>query len=363
MLDLQSELVQRLVFRLGGQFSSSEIASPFGTYSAEHHAAYERFLRGHYEWQTQERHRIHEGINRLIQATEMDPSLLSAQVDLANACVTQEFCGFLEPEVAARQIRQIEGSIREVRSHTEELLPTLGWVSFHFDRDLPAALEMFSVSAHLPHDSWITRLRVMFALSRHRFDEAFEWLQSALALDPFAPWLHARLAWAHHLAGHSAQSVAQIEKTLSMFPDHEAGLFYGAVILGFNGPSQRALELAQDLVRRTPHLDIANAIHAYALARAGLSEEARDILERLQWLTRERFVLRSFASAAYAALGDVEEAMAELRAADEARCPWFFQLLADPRLAPLHDHPEFEAMRGILERMESLADDRVEYSS
>jgi DNA-binding winged helix-turn-helix (wHTH) protein/tetratricopeptide (TPR) repeat protein len=360
ILDLQSEFVQRLVSRLGGEFSSAAIASAFGAYGAGHHDAYERFLRGHYEWQSHERHRIQEGMQHLIQATELDPSLVSAQVDLANACVTQEFYGFMSPDVAAKRIRHIEES---VASHAQELLPTLGWVSFHLDRDLRTALEMFSISAHLPHDPWITRLRVMFALSRHLFDEAFEWLESALAIDPFAPWLHARLAWAHHLAGQPAQSVAQIEKTLSLFPDHEAGLFYGALILGFNGPAQRASELAQDLVRRTPYLDIANAMHAYALARAGRNEEARDILERLQWLSRERFVLRSFTSAAYAALGDLEGAMAELRAADEARCPWFFQMLADPRLAPLHGHPEFEAMRGVVEQMESSADDRVEQSS
>ena len=363
IIDLQSELVQRLAFRLGGEFSGSANGSAFGSYGAGRHDAYERFLRGHYEWQSHERHHIQEGMQHLVQATELDPSLVSAQVDLANACVTQEFYGFMSPDVAAKRIRSIEESIPDVAGNALELLPTLGWVRFHVDRDLPTALEMFSLSAHLPHDPFITRLRVMFALSRHRFDEAFEWLESALAIDPYAPWLHARLAWAYHMAGQPAQSLAQIEKTLSVFPDHEAGLFYGAVILGFNGQAQRAAELAQDLARRAPHLDIANAMHAYALARAGRNEEARDILERLQWLSRERFVLRSFTSAAYAALGDLEEAMAELRAADEARCPWFFQMLADPRLAPLQSHPEFEAMRGTLERMESSANDRAEYSS
>jgi DNA-binding winged helix-turn-helix (wHTH) protein/tetratricopeptide (TPR) repeat protein len=362
--DLQSELVQRLVFRLGGEFSSSSIASAFAPQGkGRRHDAYEKFLRGHHEWQSHERHRIQEGMHYLEQATDMDPLLAPAQIDLANACVTQEFYGFMSPDVTGKQIRHIEESIPDVSNNAPELLPTLGWISFHIDRDLAAALEMFSLSAHLPHDPWITRLRVMFALSRHRFDEAFEWLQSALVIDPFAPWLHARLAWAHHLAGQPAQSVAQIEKTLSLFPDHEAGLFYGAVILGFNGPAQRAAKLAQDLERRTPYLDIATAIHAYTLVRLGQSEEVRDMLERLQWLSRERFVLRSFTPAVYAALGDLDGAIAELRAADDSHCPWFFQILADPRLAPLHGHPEFEKMRGTLGQMEVAAPDHMEYSS
>lgn len=360
--ELQSELVQRLVFRLGGEFSKSAGASAFGSQGSRRPDAYVKFLHGHYEWQSEERHGMQEGMQRLIQATELDPSLVSAQIDLANVCATQEFYGFMSPEVAAKQIRHIEESIPDVADHAPELLPILGWVSFHVDRDLPAALEMFSLSAHLPHDPWITRARVMFALSRYRFKEAFDWLQSALAVDPFAPWLNARLAWTHHLAGKSEQSLAQIEKTLALFPDHEAARFYGTVILGFNGQRMRAVELAQSLERKTPYLDIATAVHAYALARAGQASEARDLLERLQWLTRERFVLRSFTSAAYAVLGDRDGAIAELRAADEARCPWFFQTLADPRLEPLHGDPEFERMRGLVEQMESEVD-HMQYSS
>lgn len=79
------------------------------------------------------------------------------------------------------------------------------------------------------------------------------------------------------------------------------------------------------------------------------------MLERLQWLSRERFLLKAFLPAAYLELGDVESALAELRAADESRCPWFFQMLADPRLKQLHGHPDFELMRSALAQMEAEA--------
>jgi hypothetical protein len=66
--------------------------------------------------------------------------------------------------------------------------------------------------------------------------------------------------------------------------------------------------------------------------------------------------MNTFASAAYVALGEPEAAIAELRAADERRCPWFFQMLADPRLKPLKDRPEFQSMLGILAGMEADAE-------
>jgi predicted Zn-dependent protease len=240
------------------------------------------------------------------------------------------------------------------------MLPTLGWVSFHIDRDLPTALELFSLSAHLPHDPWTTRLRVMFALSRHRWDEAFEWLRSALILDPYAPWLHGMLAWTYHLSGQPKKSVEQVEKNLSLFPEHESSLLYGAIILAFNGHAAKAAKIADELERHTPYFDIATAVHAYAMARDGRVEEARETLERLQWLSRERFVLSSFTAAAYAAVGDVEGAISELVTADNARCPWFFQTLADPRLESLRAKPEFDEMRAALVEMENAAAESLE---
>jgi hypothetical protein len=112
-----------------------------------------------------------------------------------------------------------------------------------------------------------------------------------------------------------------------------------------------------------PYFDLATAVHAYALACAGQDAEARAILERLQWLGRERFLLRAFSPAAYVALGEPDAALAELRTSNENRCPWFFQMLADPRLKPLEGRPEFEQLKAIAALMEGEADRQAEAAS
>jgi hypothetical protein len=131
---------------------------------------------------------------------------------------------------------------------------------------------------------------------------------------------------------------------------------YGAIILPFNGDAETGVRLAADLVARQPYLDLVSALHAYALACVGRVDEARDLLERLEWLSRERFVMRSFTPAVYTVLGDFDAAISELRTSADARCLWFFQMLADPRLKPLHGRPEFEEMRAILPRIEATAE-------
>ncbi len=321
--------------------------------------AKELFLRGHHGWQTLERHRMQDGLQQLIRATELDPSLIAAKVDLAHLCVTQAFYGYMAPAVAADLVRRTAGSIPDLPGQAAAILPALACVNFHFDRNLAAALRAYEQSAHLPHDPWITRERTIFTLSRHRFQEAIGQLRAALELDPFSPWLKNRLAWAYHLNGQAEESVAEIERALILFPGHQGTALHASLILAFNGDAERAVPMAQELVRRQPYFDLANAVEAYALACAGRTADAKAILERLQWLGRERYVLRSFTPAVYVALGDLDAALAELRMADEARCPWFFHTLADPRLKPLHGHPEFEQFRSILEGMEQATGEKA----
>ncbi len=179
--------------------SISAAAEPEQESGIEQREAYEIFQRARHEWQTFERHRMQDGLQHLLRATELDPSLIGARVDLANLSVTQSLYGFMSPAVAADIVRRTAESIPDL-SRAEAILPALGWVRFHVDRNLTAALWAFSLSAHLPHDPWITRVRSMFVLSRHRFGEAIDLLRAAILLDPYSPWLQARLAWALHLA-------------------------------------------------------------------------------------------------------------------------------------------------------------------
>jgi DNA-binding winged helix-turn-helix (wHTH) protein/tetratricopeptide (TPR) repeat protein len=378
---LESELVQRLAWRLGIRVPLDAASAMRGDGDASIHPsvplsskqkgisisasaapddeaadprrreAYDFYLRGRHEWQTLHRHRMQDGLQQLLRAIEVDPKLVSAKVDLVHLCVTQTFFGFMSAAVAAGHIHHTVKSIPDLSRQAEGILPALGWVHFHYDRDLAAAQSAFSRCTHIPHGSWTTRIRSMFLLSQGRFQEAVAMLQAAIQLDPYAPWLQSRLAWALHLDGQASESLRQIQVTLSLFPEHEFTNLYAALILAYNGEVEYAQTIAKDLVQRVPFFDPAIAAHAYALACAGHTVEARSNLERLQWLSRERFLMRSFTPAVHVALGDFDAATSELHAADESRCPWFFQMLVDPRLKALEGNPEFERMRLILPQM------------
>ena len=352
------------VGRRGGRgFSISASASGASSRGAYNHEAYEVFLYGRHEWQTMERHRMQDGLQKLTRAAELDPTLIAAKVELANLCVTQAFYGYMAPATSANLVNGTVDTIPDLPQTAPAMLPAMGWINFHFNRNLAGALWAFSASEGLPHDPWTTRVRAMFALSRRRFPEAISLLKTALEIDPYSPWLSSRLALAYHLDGQSERSIEQVKQAISLFPGHEGTNLYGTIILAYNGETEKAVELAADLARRLPYLDMATSVHAYALACAGRVGEARALLERLDWMSRERFVMRTMNAPALLVLGDPEAALAELQRAADTRCPWFFQTLADPRMRALHEHPEFVKLEAILPGLEAAAAEILEKSN
>jgi DNA-binding winged helix-turn-helix (wHTH) protein/tetratricopeptide (TPR) repeat protein len=362
IVELVSKFVYRIAHRLqGGAINISAVAETAAENETTPHRreAYVLYLRARYEWKTFERHRMQDGMARLLRAIELDPELLDARVELSHLCIMQAILGSLSPQLAAAMIRRATQGISDLHlaGRAEALVAALGWVSFFIDRNLPEALRAFDRSAQMPHDLWITPVRSGFALSRLRFNEAIDLLHEAIHRDPYVPWLHAKLAWSLHLAGEAEASVEQIRKAMEQFPEHDRIKLYAAEILSYNGEAASVLEMTKAVAARMAQYDFAAATYAYVLACAGRADEAHSILERLQWFSRERYVLNTFNTAVYVTLGENDAAINELRIANDNRCPWFFQLLADPRLKPLYGHPEFEAMRKILPAMEATVEE------
>ena len=355
--DLAGELAARLTSRLCRDISmQAEAATAVRREATKaQREASDLYLRAHHEWPNMERYRMQDAMARLLRATELDASLTAARVDLAQLTVLQCIHGYLSPRISAATVRRAAEGIPDLNEQADGLLPALGWIEFHFDRDARSALRLMACAEELPYDPSNVRVSAWLLSSRHLFGEAIELLSATIQADPYSPWLQAARAWLLHLAGEREASVAQIEKAIDLSSDYDNTLFFGAMILGYNEETARALEVATTLASRSSHYDLATSAQAYVLACAGRRDESHSLLERLQWLSRERFVLNTLNAATHVVLGENDAAIEELRKANETRCPWFFQILADPRLKPIENLPEFAALKSVWAAMEAEA--------
>jgi hypothetical protein len=94
----------------------------------------------------------------------------------------------------------------------------------------------------------------------------------------------------------------------------------------------------------------ANALLALAHARAGHSQQARDILLAMRDATLGPLPPRATLAAALAALGDIDSAIAVLTAAVNQRDPALLFFSRAPRFDPLRKDPRAVTLLGQLER-------------
>jgi DNA-binding winged helix-turn-helix (wHTH) protein/tetratricopeptide (TPR) repeat protein len=349
---IEQRLFERISCRLGGQLPVSISASASETRD-QSSSTHEALLLARHDGRSRDPLRMSSAVDLLLKACGVPGWDPTAREQIVKITLSQCLYGYISPAVAAEQVRRASDAHPQLDQSSAALLPVLGWILFHVEHNLGFALHMIQDTDVAGPGTWPTTLRVMLALSRHRFGEARALLEETLRDDSWSPTFNVLLAWTHHLSGTSAESLDLAQRCLDLFPHDERAELCAALILAFNSHPERAASLAHAVARRLPSLDVAAAIEAYALARFGKTDEAGALLERLQWTGHERYMQSSFTAAAFAAMGDEDAAIAELRTAEKARCPWFFQTLADPRLNSLHHHPEFKRMQAILQTMEA----------
>jgi tetratricopeptide (TPR) repeat protein len=264
--------------------------------------------------------------------------------------------GYMRADLAAELARRQAEIVQSHSLNSPSVNQALGWIHFHHDRDFAAASTAFARPQPVGYSPWSTLYRLRFALAQGRFAEAFSLLHEALESDPYSPVMHGRLTWALHLSGDMSAALEQAKRSLALFPDRPSATFFSAIVFAAAGNTNgqasssyaaQATEVATRLVQSSPSLDPGVATLAYAQARQGRTTEARALLDRQQWLSRERFVMSSFQAPALVELGEFDAAIEALTIADEQHCPWLFELLSDPRLKPLHGEPVFERLRNL----------------
>jgi len=143
-----------------------------------------------------------------------------------------------------------------------------------------------------------------------RYDDARQAVEACIALDPHLALAHVTAGWTYLLTGKPEQGIASIRHGLALAPD---STLYRA-------------QLAQ------------------ALARVGQTEEAREILSRLEVLSTQRYVSPYHMAYVYTGLGEFDRAMDFLEKAYEVRSGGIFGVKGSFLFASLREEPRFKAL-------------------
>jgi TolB-like protein len=228
----------------------------------EDRQAHEAYLKGNHFLNLFTVEGLQKATDYFAEAVSIDPGYAPAYAGLSRSYQLRgEWFGDLKPveafplaEEAAEEALSRDSTLGEV--HT-----TLGHIRSVYDYDWSGAEAELKRGVELsPNSSWAYMWYANFLRAMWRSDEALEYAERAVELDPLSPLYVAELAIIYGEVGQPEQAREKIEEALELDPNHPVALFVSAVLYAFNGMLVEAIregEKARPVTAnaQTPALD------------------------------------------------------------------------------------------------------------
>jgi tetratricopeptide (TPR) repeat protein len=177
-----------------------------------------------------------------------------------------------------------------------------------------------------------------------RHDEAAAAMRRARSLDPLYAMSHATSSQIAFQARDYAAALEHARQAIVIDPEFWIGHIMAGQAYEQLGRSDPAVEAFMDAARFSGGNTKAMSFRAHLLAKQGRLNEARELVNTLKALSRERYVPPYAIALVRAGLGEADAAFAELARAHEVRDIHLIFLTVDPRWDPYRADPRFAAL-------------------
>ena len=316
VLNIQREIAEKITHSLSIQLLPAQTsASAISPVNLE---SYDKYLLGLHELGEDTRESVNKAIHYFQEGIAKDPKDARLYVALAeayNASTTY----YSSPAEVMPRAKEAAQSAVELDANLASAHVKLGYVRLFFDWDWSAAEREYrralEINPSLP-EAQLGYANYLGTVGR--FDEALSRVQQAYLYDPLAIESRKEALWIYYFSGRMPETVAQAQKTIEMEPS--AGTAYAILALAYAQMKQPAetVRAAEDTIRisNSPSL-IATA--ASALARAGQTGKAKQLLSDALEKAKKAYVCRFIVADAYADLGENEKALESMEEAFRQR--------------------------------------------
>jgi TolB-like protein/DNA-binding winged helix-turn-helix (wHTH) protein/tetratricopeptide (TPR) repeat protein len=357
MFVLEDKVVAEVESTLSAQPRTSGNTS--STPSSTDARAREDYMKGRFFWSKRTKDGFTTAIQFFQQAIERDPKYAEAYAGTADSYALLGFYGYLAPVESYPKAKQAALEALALNRDLPDPHVSLLIVATDYEWDWETAEKEFRAAVELnPNSAEAYQAHGYLLLALARSDAAEREVQKALELDPVSPAINVTLAWVHYLGHDYKRCLQQCRRTLELFPDFVVAIQVSAAALAQQGEWQEAEQEITRAARLSPDNPITSLVQAEVLAAGERSEgtaknrendngrrvQNRAQLEQILRKHQANISLAYYLAAAYASLGQKDEAFAALDQALAARSNWLIYLKLDPRFESLHDDARFAAL-------------------
>jgi serine/threonine protein kinase/Flp pilus assembly protein TadD len=308
--------------------------------------AYHLYLKGRFYWAKRTEEGLYKGIQYFRQAIELDPTYALAYAGVAEGYVPMAVYCHLAPKDACPKAMAAAHAALEIDPKLCEARTVVGATMSYYDWDLESAENELRQAVAL--DPKYPRARQALAENltmSGRFEEAVTEAKRALELDPLALSLNAHMAMTYYFARQYDKAIEHGSRTVDMDPNFFPGYFYLGLAYQIKEQFTEAAAALQQARVLSNNSTLMVASLGGAFAAWGKQEEARNILQELEQMGRQKYVSQVFVGAILTCLGEIDQAITCLENAYEDRCTWLPRCLAaDARLDRLRGESRFQRL-------------------
>jgi TolB-like protein len=311
----------------------------------EDHEAYDCYLRGRYFWYRRYERGMQRGLQYFQQAIEKDPGYALPHVGIADTFGLFGVFSFMPPHQAFSWAKAAAKKALEIDPELAEACVSLGYIAAWYDWDWPAAENHFMKAIQKKPDYAPAHLWYGLCLSlTGRFDESIREMRKACELEPLEPVNPTHVGWALHMARRFDESIGELHKVLESDPEFWPAYWYQSGNFSAKKMWAEAIATLKKFVELTAGSVIAFSTLGFTYGSAGMKDEAFKILERLDGLSKDRYVGSFSRAMVWLGLGEKNEALENLEKAYLERESLMACLKVWPVFDSLRSEPRFQAL-------------------
>jgi TolB-like protein/DNA-binding winged helix-turn-helix (wHTH) protein/tetratricopeptide (TPR) repeat protein len=344
MLGLQRELSTVIAQQIRSRLSPARLDA-LARRHTRNPDAYDLYLRGRYFGNQFTPATNKRAVEYFERATALDPNYSLAWSGIALAFGASPINSDVPPrQVAARAREAAEHAVR-ADPDLAEAQTSLGYVNFMLDWNWPVAEAALRRAIALDPNDVRAHVTLGHVLSQERRqDEALTMMRRARELEPLNALVHAMSSQVAFQGRDYRGALEHARQAIVVDPEFWIGYMQSGQVYEQLGQPDLALDAFGNAARFSEGNTKAISHRGYVLAKAGRTEEAREILETLEAVARERYVPPFALALVHAGLGERDAAFEWLDRAYEARDVHLIFLTVDPKWDPYREDPRFAAL-------------------
>jgi tetratricopeptide (TPR) repeat protein len=307
--------------------------------------AYDLYLRGRYYWNQLTPVTTKRALDCYSQATKLDPTYALAWSGLADAYSSSAITSDAPPKQMLPLAQEAATQAVRYAAKLSESQVSRGFYNLFLTWKWSVAEEAFRSAVELDGNNPLAHRMhgvVLSHMARHK--EAMASMRRARELDPLYVMHHALSTLVAFHAGDLEKAVEFGKQAIVVDPDFWIGYHMISQVYEQLGKYDLALEASKQAGKLGHGNSKTFGLRGYILAKMGKANEAREVLETLQSISKERYVPPYAMALIHAGLNEPEKTFEWLDRALEVRDVHLVFLPVDPKWDALREDPRFKKL-------------------